>query len=720
MKKLIAKLSMFALLATSMVFPFSGTAAVPNWDATGSYVVSFEYSSSFYAHDMTLSQDGSGNLTGSGGYPAGGPHTFTWVIDSGSVSGDTISFTAHYTAPADAVTPLTVMNVTGTITAGGDMSGTWTDNYQGGSRAGTWSLVSGNATALSDTTVVVESADLTLSPGGWYFYDDVANTANASEVPGDYEMVAGPGTPPAGDGSVQMTVSGTERWNIATYQYAGTDLADISALEFSTYQPSSNPGSDQRAIYLNFDVDFDNTITTGYQGRLVYVPNVNGTVSEDTWQDWDAIDGGTGMWLYSGAMWPGTTDAGTTTKTWTQILALYPNAEVFNESFTGQLLFRAGEPYADGFTGNVDNIVIGINGDTTTYDFEPVAAGGDEQAPIVTSVMVDPNPSLEGDSVTVTANIDDTTTGGSNIASAEYSIDGGTWTPMTAEDGTFDEMAEDVTASVINTTPGNHEICVRGTDAAGNVATPVCYEYAVGDTVVSGGGNIADGKGKKLWTFGSEINMLPDDTAFGHITVTNHAAKVTCNFTTITNLVITGNTATFTGEGKCNDGVTRTANFTIVDNGEPGTADKITITGTAPMSLAQKTITGGNFQVHEAEFPEAEESTFSATNSNYYNGVDDTTGLYASGPISFSWDPTTGVVSGGQYDEMAPAVAGTVYYNVVQSGTVSSTGAVSLTFIRTNPNNYGPFTFTGQLTGNTLTGTLDGPYYFTATGIVTP
>ena len=34
--------------------------------------------------------------------------------------------------------------------------------------------------------------------------------------------------------------------------------------------------------------------------------------------------------------------------------------------------------------------------------------------------------------VTLTATLDDRTTGNSNIASVEYNVDGGTWTPMSA------------------------------------------------------------------------------------------------------------------------------------------------------------------------------------------------------------------------------------------------------------------------------------------------
>ena len=40
-------------------------------------------------------------------------------------------------------------------------------------------------------------------------------------------------------------------------------------------------------------------------------------------------------------------------------------------------------------------------------------------------VTADPNPVAVGSNVDLTANVDDTSTGGSNIASAEYSVDDG-------------------------------------------------------------------------------------------------------------------------------------------------------------------------------------------------------------------------------------------------------------------------------------------------------
>lgn len=153
MKKNITKLIALTLLVLPLVAAVPAQAATP-WDTTGTYVVDMNYLGTDYAHDISLVQDLSGNLTGTGGSPAGA-NTYTWTITSGSVNGNVLDFFANYTATADAVTPLTTMHVLGTIAPSGTMSGIWSDNYQAGSRTGTWATTLGTAT----TTPAVLSAE---------------------------------------------------------------------------------------------------------------------------------------------------------------------------------------------------------------------------------------------------------------------------------------------------------------------------------------------------------------------------------------------------------------------------------------------------------------------------------------------------------------------------------------------------------------------------------
>ncbi len=232
-----------------------------------------------------------------------------------------------------------------------------------------------NMEAAATTIEQIRASDLTNTPNydDWFFYQDRSDIEGIDNGLGTF--VGGPAVPFYGAGSAQISTSGTSRPNIATYQFASTPLDEITELKFSTYNPSAgNGGSASRSGYLNFNVSFDGADT--WQRRLVYVPSDNGTVMQNTWQTWDAIADGTALWQYSGPTWPagigGGGEPGTTTKTWSQILAQYPDAQIRDsDSWLG---VRVGEPYADGYTENIDHFVFGTTtGGTTIFDFEPDA-----------------------------------------------------------------------------------------------------------------------------------------------------------------------------------------------------------------------------------------------------------------------------------------------------------------------------------------------------------
>ena len=158
----------------------------------------------------------------------------------------------------------------------------------------------------------------------------------------------------------------------------------------------------------------------------------------------------------------------------------------------------AGNTFIAGMTGST-------NFPVTSGAFQTVFAGGefdafvakiatpvDDRGPITFEVMASPNPVAVNTLVTLTAKADDTSTGGSNITSAEYRIDGGPYMPMTAQDGDFDEPVETVTAATGPfTSAGVYSLCVRGTDAGVNAGSEECIYLAVFDPnagFVTGGG----------------------------------------------------------------------------------------------------------------------------------------------------------------------------------------------------------------------------------------
>jgi hypothetical protein len=100
----------------------------------------------------------------------------------------------------------------------------------------------------------------------------------------------------------------------------------------------------------------------------------------------------------------------------------------------------------------------------------------DKQPPVVSNVVITPNPTNGTVNVNATATVDDAATGGSDITAAAYSIDGGSALAMTASDGAFDEPTENVKATIPASviaalSNGTHTVCVRGTEAATNTSS---------------------------------------------------------------------------------------------------------------------------------------------------------------------------------------------------------------------------------------------------------
>lgn len=118
-------------------------------------------------------------------------------------------------------------------------------------------------------------------------------------------------------------------------------------------------------------------------------------------------------------------------------------------------------------------LVLGIAALPTGNAF----AALDTQGPVTSLVAFAPTSPAVSTMVTVTATVDDTTTGGSTIQSAEFSVNGGAFSPMTASDGAFDEVSEDVTGTFPVTLQGKNTVCVQGTDSANNVGAPVCADF---------------------------------------------------------------------------------------------------------------------------------------------------------------------------------------------------------------------------------------------------
>ncbi|MCK4758091.1 MAG: Ig-like domain-containing protein, partial [Thermoplasmata archaeon] len=143
-------------------------------------------------------------------------------------------------------------------------------------------------------------------------------------------------------------------------------------------------------------------------------------------------------------------------------------------TYTITILTAATDLAGNTLDGDKDGVMEGDNKDKWVFSFttenEPDLTG-----PIVSNVQGTPDPINSGSPLTLTANVDDSTTGGSNIAEAEWSegasaANAGAGTPMSASDGAFDSVTEGVTATVDTTgwPDGSATLWVRGRDAQGN------------------------------------------------------------------------------------------------------------------------------------------------------------------------------------------------------------------------------------------------------------
>lgn len=249
------------------------------------------------------------------------------------------SYTVHVTG----------MNQSGTVTVSVNNAGV-TDSL---GNAGTGAS-SSSAQFNQQTTPNVQTP---LAPT-WAYYDDVANAV----IPG-YDYVYGPNGGPLPAGSARLQSGAGELKGLFTQDYNNTRLADITTLSYSTYVH----GAATNEPTLQFNVDFDLTDgNTSYQGRVVYVPSQNGSVSADTWQNWNAL---TGVFWYSSL----SPFAGQCTQsipcTLGQMLSTHPNMGIAASS-NGAIGFRSEQ----NSNSNVDNFVIGVNSANTVVNFEPAGA----------------------------------------------------------------------------------------------------------------------------------------------------------------------------------------------------------------------------------------------------------------------------------------------------------------------------------------------------------
>ncbi|MCG3211509.1 MAG: hypothetical protein FOGNACKC_05155 [Anaerolineae bacterium] len=131
---------------------------------------------------------------------------------------------------------------------------------------------------------------------------------------------------------------------------------------------------------------------------------------------------------------------------------------------------------------------IYVHGQDSAGNWGPVNSVGaslDQSGPATTGLTLTPNPTNGTAAVAISASADDTATGGSNIAAAEYTIDGGAAQAMTLNTTSAPaaSLSATISAATVNAlAEGSHVVSVRSQDSAGNWGTPATINLIVDKT----------------------------------------------------------------------------------------------------------------------------------------------------------------------------------------------------------------------------------------------
>ncbi|WP_155858736.1 hypothetical protein [Candidatus Blastococcus massiliensis] len=148
--------------------------------------------------------------------------------------------------------------------------------------------------------------------------------------------------------------------------WAGTPIADITALSYETYLAESPPnGVALPALNLRVDLSGDG-LPDYYLVFEPYQAYGNEAIQSGTWQEWDALKGGDAVWWLSGHPTCGQAHD----CTWDEIVALHPAATVQEgANFRGSLGFNQGSGNG-GVVAAADLLRVATADRDVTYDFE--------------------------------------------------------------------------------------------------------------------------------------------------------------------------------------------------------------------------------------------------------------------------------------------------------------------------------------------------------------
>jgi hypothetical protein len=586
MRKIFASIAVATLAIAAVVTYPQANAADPDWDLTGNYVVEFQLTGdpTTYAHDMTLTQDGSDNLTGSGGYPAEGTHTYHWNITSGSIhDGNQVDLTAVYDLGATG----TIMHLDGTVASNGTISGTWDDNLNGGTRTGTFTTTSGAAdNTASSTVVVTANTSAGENQPGWMFNRDTST---------DTPFVFNEDQHSIGDGALYVQpIGSTAADKFVGENFLNEPIANVDFISYDFMIGSGSDDTDEEQFYMNVYANFGvSSDTKFYDCRYNVVPTSGSTT------DWTTV-------TFDPNQAYDVTQRGDSPYTCPAIPAQMDNLSAGSNIRAFSISVGDTSTSDVGLSGYLDNVVVNLDNGTTVYDFE--LDEGDTQAPNTPVISMPACGSTQTSAQLTKIDWNDVT---DDSAPVTYYYES-SLSSATNPDGSFTSPVYgpvELSASEIATpgTPeGTYYVHVKAVDADDNASAWSTTCVIIVDNTptpptpttqftVSGGGNISlngsSPKGKKAFTFDLDVTGNDLGEAEGSFTWVDHTSKKTCTYTTFSNFSSSSNTVTFTASG-AGAGCANNVEVTVTDNGKN---DSISVGGT------NRSLTGGNVVIkHQA------------------------------------------------------------------------------------------------------------------------
>ncbi|MEO8132126.1 MAG: hypothetical protein ABI822_33830, partial [Bryobacteraceae bacterium] len=242
----------------------------------------------------------------------------------------------------------------------------------------------------------------------------------------------------------------------------------------------------------------------------------------------------------------------------------------------------------------------------------------DTIGPLTSQVTVNPSPLAVNASANLTARVDDSSTGGGNIASASYTVNGGSASSMVVTPSAA--VTAQATAILAPFSADNvYNVCVHGTDSAGNTGADSCVLLPVYDPsagFVTGGGQVASPAGADLShpaapgqaTFGFVSKYLPGrNVPSGNLEFQFKEGNLNFKSTSMDWLVVTGQPrARFHGTGTVNG--TEVCNFEVdawAGSAQPDNVDAFGLKITACTNggdryvLPATPLTHGNIIIHK-------------------------------------------------------------------------------------------------------------------------